>query len=74
MRPLKCNNFKILDNIGLMYLTQLRVGLNNLRRYKYDHNFSDTTDPMCSAADGVEDVAHFFCCLAISTRTLELNC
>ena len=75
MRPLKCNNFKILDNIGLMYLTQLRVGLNNLRQYKYDHNFADTTDPMCSAADGVEDVAHFLlsCHLYTHIRIELLN-
>ena len=59
MRPPKSNNFKILDNIGLKYLTQLRVGLNDLNRYKFDHNFGDTIDPMCSVNDGVEDVTHF---------------
>ena len=40
-------------------MTQLRVGLNDLKRYKFDHNFDDTIDPMCSANDGVEDVTHF---------------
>ena len=40
-------------------MTQLRVGLNDLKRYKFDHNFDDTIDPMCSANDGVEDVTNF---------------
>ena len=59
MRPPKSNNFKILDKIGLMYLTQLRVRVNALNRYKFDHNFNDTIDPMCSANNDVEDVNHF---------------
>ena len=40
-------------------MTQLRVGLNDLKRYKFDHNFDYTIDPMYSANDGVEDVTHF---------------
>ena len=59
VRPLKNNNFKILGNIGLKYLTQLRVRLNDLKRYKFDHNFDDAIDPMCSDNDGAEDVTHF---------------
>ena len=59
VKPPRRNNFKILDKIGLKYLTQLRVGLNDLKRYKLDHNFDDTIDPMCSANDGVEEVTHF---------------
>ena len=30
-----------------------------IKRYKFDHNFDDTIDPMCSANAGVEDVTHF---------------
>ena len=75
MRPPKSNNFKILDNIGLKYLTQLRVGFNDLKRYKFDHNFDDTIDPMCSANDGVEDVTHFLlsCHLYMHDRIELLN-
>ena len=35
------------------------VDWNDLKRYKFDHNFDDTIDPMCSANDGVDDVTHF---------------
>ena len=59
VRPPKRNNFKILDKIGLKYLTQLRVGLNDLKRCKFNHNFDYTIDPMCSDNDGVEDVTRF---------------
>ena len=70
VRTPKSNNFKILDNIGLKYLTQLRVRLNDLKRYKFDHNFEDAIDPMCSANDGAEDVTHFllFCHLYTHIR------
>ena len=75
MRPPKSNNFKIFDNIGLKYLTQLRVGLNDLKRYKFDHNFDDVIDPMCTANDGVEDVTHFLqsCHLFTHIRIELLN-
>ena len=59
VRPPKSNNFKILDKKGLTYLTQLRVGLNDSKRCKLDHNFDDTIAPMCSANYGIEDVTHF---------------
>ena len=73
--PPKRNNFKILDKIGLKYLTQLRVGLNDLKQYKSDHNCDDTIDPMCSANDGVEDVTHLLlsCRLYGHIRTELLN-
>ena len=41
-------------------MTQLRVGLNPLRKYKYDHNFADTIDEFCMCGDGVEDLLHYF--------------
>ena len=59
VRPPNRKNVKILDKIALKYLPQLRVWLNDLTRYKFDHNFDDTIDPMRSANDGVEDVTHF---------------
>ena len=40
-------------------MTQLRVGLNPLRKYKHDHNFADTTDEFCMCGDGVEDLPHY---------------
>ena len=43
---------------GLSLLTQLRVGLSKLNHHKFKHNFRDTTNPMCSTNDGIEDTEH----------------
>ena len=40
-------------------MTQLRVDLNPLRKYKFNHNFVDTSDELCSFGDGVEDIYHY---------------
>ena len=64
VRPPKSNNFKILDNIDLKYLTQLRAGLNDLKRCKFNHNFDDAIAlPMM-----VLKTLLTFCCFAIFTR------
>ena len=49
-------------------MTRLRVGLNDLQQYKFDHNFDDTIDPMCRANDGIEDVTHFLLSCQIYTH------
>ena len=59
VRPAKKRIFGIHNPAGLHLLTQLRVGLSNLREHRFRHNFRDTTDPMCLSNDGVEDTAHF---------------
>ncbi len=45
--------------MGLRFLTQLRVDLNPLRKYKYNHNFADTSDEFCLCGFGVEDIYHY---------------
>lgn len=58
-KPTRSNNFGINDREGLRYLTQLRVDLNPLRKYKFHHKFLDTSDELCSAGDGVDDIYHY---------------
>ena len=45
--------------MGLRFLTQLRVDLNPLRKYKFNHNFFDTSNELCSIDDEVEDIYHY---------------
>ena len=45
--------------MGLRFLTQLRVDLNPLRKYKFKHNFADTSDELCSFCDGIDDIHHY---------------
>ena len=58
-----------------MYLIQLGVGLNDLKRYNFDHNFDGTIDSVCSANDGIEDATHFLlsCKLYTHIRIELLN-
>ena len=65
--------FGIYDPIGLSYLTQLIVDLNNLNLHKFQHKFKDTLSPMCPASDGVEDVEHFLLqCLSFAAQRQDL--
>ena len=59
IRPPAKSIFCIHDPIGLGYLFQLRVGLSKLNLHKFNHNFSDTVNPMCPTNDGIEDTEHF---------------
>ena len=58
-KPIKSENYGIADRAGIRFLTQLRVGLNPFRKYKYDHNFADTNDEFCTCGNGVEDLLHY---------------
>ena len=42
---------------SLSTLTQLRVGLVNFN--KFNHNFCDTSNPLCPINDSIEDMEHF---------------
>ena len=58
-KPKKKETYGLLDKNGLYLLTLLRVELNQLKFYKFQHNFMDTDDPMCSANDGIENNEHY---------------
>ena len=59
IRPSARSVIDIHDPIGLSYLNQLRVGLSKLNLHKFQHNFRNTVNPMCSSNDGIEDAEHF---------------
>ena len=50
-----CNNYK-----GIRLITQLRVGMNHLRKHKFKHNFQDCLNPICSGGLDIEFTSHFF--------------
>ena len=47
-RPPKITFFAIHDNNGIKLLTHLRLNFSHLNKYKFRHNFLDTTNPMHS--------------------------
>ena len=59
MRPYKNETYSIFDNIGIRYLTWLRIDLSPLNYYKHKHKFKDTASPTCMFNDGIEDTTHF---------------
>ncbi len=59
IRPHAKSVFGIHEPIGLLYLTQIRVGFSKLEFHKFRHNFRDAIDPMCPTNDGIEDTEHF---------------
>ena len=60
IRP-KCNEtYGIHNPAGLKLLTRLRLGLSHLNDYKFNHNFRDYINPLCSCSLTVENNVHFF--------------
>ena len=58
-RPKASPLFGIIDPIGTKYLTRLRVNLSHLREHKFQHNFSDTINPLCSCSLEAESTCHY---------------
>ena len=58
-RPPAKSIFGIHDPIGLLYLTQLRVGLGKRCFYKFKHNFRDSINLICPSNVGIETTEHF---------------
>ena len=60
IRP-KCNEtYRIHNPIGLKLLTRLRFGLSHLSDHKFNHNFRDCINPLCSCSLSIEKNVHFF--------------
>ena len=52
-------------------ITQLRVDLSKLNYHEFNRDFRDTTNPMCSTNDGIEDTEHFlllYPCVGVQRR------
>ena len=46
--------------IGLKLLTRLRLGLSHLNEHRFNHNFQNCINPLCTCSLEVESTAHFF--------------
>lgn len=74
-KPKKSDMYGVLNKIGMRCLTLLRLDLNPLKLYKFNHNFHDTNDPMCPINDGIEDKEHFLldCHAFVRLRNTLMN-
>ena len=59
-RPVPKPVYNIHNPNGINLLTRLRLGLSHLNEHKFNHNFKDWTNPLCSCSLEVESVSHFF--------------
>ena len=58
-RPVQSNIYNIFDPKGFTFLTRLRLGLSHLNEYRFQHNFHDCLNPLCSCGLEIEDVSHY---------------
>ena len=59
-RPTAKPVYNIQNPNGLKLFTRLRVGLSHLNEHKFNHNFQDCINPLCSCSLEVESLSHFF--------------
>ena len=60
IRP-KCNDtYGIHNPTGLKLLTRLRLGLSHLNDHRFNHNFKDCINPLCSRSLSDENNVKFF--------------
>ena len=54
-------------------MTRLRLGLSHLREHKFNHNFQNCINPLCSCAMDIESTSHFFVhCPLFDDKTITL--
>ena len=52
--------YNIQNYIGLKLLTKLRLGLNHLDEHRFNHNFQNFVNLLCTCSLQVESTVHFF--------------
>ena len=60
MRPSPNLVFDIHNPLALRLLTTLRLGLSHLNEHKFNHNFKNCVNPLCTCSLEIESKSHFF--------------
>ena len=60
IRPVSNPVYNIQNYIGLKLLTWLRLGLSHLKQHRFNHNFQNFINSLCTCSLEVESTAHFF--------------
>ena len=60
IKPFPSSLFIVSDSLAIKLLTRLRLGLSHLREHKFNHNFLDTINPLCSCTLESQSATHFF--------------
>ena len=59
IRPVQTNIYNIFDPKGLTFLTHLRLGLSHLNEHRFQHNFQNCLNSLCSCSLEIEDTSHY---------------
>ena len=54
--------YNIQNYVGLKLLTRLRLGLSHLNEHRFNHNFQNCINPLCTCGLEVESTLYFFLC------------
>ena len=75
VKPSKKSIYNIYDPQESKLLNRLRLGFSHLHEIKFQHNFADTVNPLCSCVIATESKNHFFLCCKnyVSFRTTLMN-
>ena len=52
--------FNCYNHKGIRLITRFCAGLRHLREHKFNHNFQNGINPLCSCGMDVESTSHFF--------------
>ena len=52
--------YDIHNPLGLCLVTRLRLGLSHLNEPKFNHNFKNCVNPLCTCSLEIESTSHFF--------------
>ena len=63
IRPAPNSLFNVSDSLGIKLLTRLSIGLSHLREHKFNHNYQETINKLCSCSLESESTTHFFSAL-----------
>ena len=75
IRPIPNSVFGIFNPLGLKLITRLRLGLSHLNEHRFNHNFNDCINPLCTCSLDIESTVHYFlhCNYYNSARISLLN-
>ena len=60
IRPLANHIYNIRDPLGICLITRLRLGLSHSNKHRFNHNFDNCINPLCTCTLEIESTAHFF--------------
>ena len=65
IRLVQTNIYNIFHLKVLTFLTRLRLALCHLHQHRFQYNFQDCLNPLCSYSIEIEDTSHYLCTFII---------